>query len=402
LPYDGARSGRSDGPANMRATSDRFEPLASPAFITALVLLVLNDFVLKPVFHNALTGKLSDFAGLFALTFFAATLWPRRRALAGCLIASAFTLWKTSYSESLIDGLNAMLPFALGRTVDLTDLVALVVIPLAAWAAPRLDPWPLPRALKLGLAVLAPVAFTATSRIPYVARSTMDASRIAVVDEAALQELFDEVAERRGLRCGPCEPISERRVYGSATPSSLDVDMLTVNLDAEAHALAYTASAYEREGRRALHALMADVRERMAERFPDIAVIDLSAADLYGYQSEFSVFVIRVESRGESGERSKETLSSIIDELARVHGLTRGRSGSFYAGERVGSRPQREFAVVPLMEETSTALIVRIERRTDRFVSLQRALIDDLALRLDAAFGAENVTRHVPPELGDF
>ena len=68
----------------------RLESLASPAFIASLALLVINDAALKPLLHNAFTGKLSDFAGLFALTLFAATLWPRQRRLVGAAIAAAF------------------------------------------------------------------------------------------------------------------------------------------------------------------------------------------------------------------------------------------------------------------------------------------------------------------------
>src|SRR5262245_38872672 len=146
--------------------ADRLQSLASPAFIAALALLIINDFALKPLFHNGLTGKLSDFAGLFALTLFVSTFWPRHRRLWACVIALSFTFWKTSYAEPLIEAWNAAVPFVLefGRTVDLTDLVALPMIPLAVWAAPRLEPLPLPRALQVGLAVLAPLAFTATSQ----------------------------------------------------------------------------------------------------------------------------------------------------------------------------------------------------------------------------------------------
>jgi hypothetical protein len=156
----------------MRSLSERFTSLASPAFIAALVLLVVNDFALKPLLHNALTGKLSDFAGLFALTWFVAAAWPRRRRLTAALVGAAFVFWKTGYSEPLIAWLDAAVPFAVGRTVDLIDLVALPMVPLALWMEQRLEPMPLPRALTIGLAVLAPVAFTATSRAPFVVRST--------------------------------------------------------------------------------------------------------------------------------------------------------------------------------------------------------------------------------------
>ena len=117
----------------MHARSDRLAPLASPAFIGALALLVLNDFALKPLFHNAVTGKLSDFAGLFAFTLFVATLWPSHRRLAAWLIAAAFAFWKPIYADPLIALLNAISPVAFGRTVDLTDLVALPMIPLRIW-----------------------------------------------------------------------------------------------------------------------------------------------------------------------------------------------------------------------------------------------------------------------------
>lgn len=46
----------------------RSEILASPGFLISLSLLLCNDFVLKPTFSNQFTGKLSDFAGLFAFT----------------------------------------------------------------------------------------------------------------------------------------------------------------------------------------------------------------------------------------------------------------------------------------------------------------------------------------------
>jgi hypothetical protein len=39
----------------IRVPSDRIESLASPAFIAALALLVLNDFALKPLFHKSIS-----------------------------------------------------------------------------------------------------------------------------------------------------------------------------------------------------------------------------------------------------------------------------------------------------------------------------------------------------------
>jgi hypothetical protein len=41
---------------------DRARVFRSPGFLIAVAILVTNDFVLKNLFHNWLTGKLSDVA----------------------------------------------------------------------------------------------------------------------------------------------------------------------------------------------------------------------------------------------------------------------------------------------------------------------------------------------------
>ncbi len=43
----------------------RFDALLAPPVLASLALLLANDLVLKPAYHNAATGKLSDVAGLF-------------------------------------------------------------------------------------------------------------------------------------------------------------------------------------------------------------------------------------------------------------------------------------------------------------------------------------------------
>jgi hypothetical protein len=52
----------------------RFTLLRSPLLLLAVGVLLLNDFVLKVAFHNWLTGKLSDVAGLAAFTIFCGAL----------------------------------------------------------------------------------------------------------------------------------------------------------------------------------------------------------------------------------------------------------------------------------------------------------------------------------------
>jgi hypothetical protein len=383
--------------------SDRLESLASPAFVAALALLVLNDFALKPLLHNAFTGKLSDFAGLFALTLFVATLWPRRRWAAACAIAAAFTFWKTSYAEPFIDALNALSPLAFGRTVDLTDLVALPMIPLALYAAPRLEPLPLPRALQVGLAVLAPLAFSATSQQRHVVRSTLDVSSVALVDEATLQVFADAVAEDHGLRCTVCDSLDEGRVYAGREAGDSAVESLTVNLDPERRHLFYTTSAFGRKGREGALALSTDIRAGMLDRFPTVTTIEF-VDGVDDRLRKSTMFTIRVSTdvapSVESIEQAKRSLSSIVEDVVRTHALrVEPDAPLYYSGGHFGASPYDRELVLQAYSTRNTMLEVRVTRQTESSAALHAAIVEDLAERLGAAFGATAVMREeFPPD----
>jgi hypothetical protein len=68
--------------------------VTSPAFVCAVALLLLNDWVLKPAFPGWWTGKLSDFAGLFAFALFwsAVLLQWRRGVFALAVLVPAYGL----------------------------------------------------------------------------------------------------------------------------------------------------------------------------------------------------------------------------------------------------------------------------------------------------------------------
>jgi len=101
--------------------------LAHPVFLVSLLILLLNDFILKTVFHNYLTGKLSDFAGLLAFPFFWSVLFPKRVKEMHIAVALFFVFWKSPFSEAFIDF------FGLYRVVDFSDNIALVSILVSFW-----------------------------------------------------------------------------------------------------------------------------------------------------------------------------------------------------------------------------------------------------------------------------
>lgn len=102
-----------------------------PFFLISLFLLLLNDLYLKYEFHNIITGKLSDFTGLFIFAVFLVVLFPLYKKPVIIFCALFFCCWKTPLSSPFIDFFNYRLSLPLHRVVDYTDLFALLVLPLA-------------------------------------------------------------------------------------------------------------------------------------------------------------------------------------------------------------------------------------------------------------------------------
>jgi hypothetical protein len=322
---------------------------------------------------------------------FVATLWPRHRRLAAWVIAAAFAFWKTRYAQPLIDSFNEVLPLQVGRTVDLGDLAALPMIPLAAWAAPRLKPWPLPRALQVCLAVIAPIAFTATSQGYVRTRATADFPPSTVVDEEVLQTFIDDVARQHGMSCPICDPLRAGRVYGDGSY----IKELTVNFAPDRRVLFFAAQgSLNRAGKRDLAELEADLRAGLIERFPGVTFSE--STNEYDSALEVTTLTVRIAADAppsvERVEGTRRALSSIVEEVVRAHGLTADRNG-YYAGAR---RSQNERDVVLVPNYTGNDLFtVWVRYNNEAYEPLYRAVATDLAGRLRTQFGPENVTYEV-------
>ena len=112
-------------------TERRLDLLVTPAFVGVLVVLLLNDLVLKARYGNWLTGKLSDVAGLFVFALFLTAFLPTRRVAIHLGTALLFLWWKSPLSTSVLDAWNATGVWPLERVVDYTDWMAIAVLPLA-------------------------------------------------------------------------------------------------------------------------------------------------------------------------------------------------------------------------------------------------------------------------------
>lgn len=148
---------------NIRCLMKRSAIFTDPLFLLSLTVLIINDHLLKHSFPGVLTGKLSDIFGLLALSLILYALLPASKRLVVFILAAAFILWKSPLADPLIGVWNEWSAFTVGRTPDLTDLLALPVLLLALAYRPR----PMGRinhaAIRVPLAMMALLAFTATS-----------------------------------------------------------------------------------------------------------------------------------------------------------------------------------------------------------------------------------------------
>ncbi|MET3018676.1 hypothetical protein [Flavobacterium hydatis] len=96
--------------------------LGHPVFLISLIILILNDWVFKNVFHNYVTGKLSDFAGLFVFPFFWSVLFFKRAKEIHLGTILFFIFWKSPFSEVFVN------LFGLYRIVDFSDNMALLSV----------------------------------------------------------------------------------------------------------------------------------------------------------------------------------------------------------------------------------------------------------------------------------
>lgn len=140
----------------------RKQKLANPLFIIAVLALILNDWYFKYAFHNPLTGKVSDVAGLFAFPFFLSAFWPERKKIIYTGTALLFIIWKSPLMQPLIDALH---PFGIpvNRVVDYGDYWALAVLPLSFFTFDSAGTYRLKPVLLNFVIAFAALSFVATT-----------------------------------------------------------------------------------------------------------------------------------------------------------------------------------------------------------------------------------------------
>lgn len=159
----------------------RTELLYNRVFILSLAILALNDHVLKGIYHNWLTGKISDFAGLIVLPLFIAFLIPRLSRWSCHIAAACFIFWKSEFSTDFIELLNQNGLFTFSRVVDYTDLMALLILPLS-WRLIHQKSTDKPRS-SFGLSFIAVSTFLVLTATTLPKPSTLEPSGTILIDQ---------------------------------------------------------------------------------------------------------------------------------------------------------------------------------------------------------------------------
>ncbi|WP_152681574.1 hypothetical protein [Chromobacterium subtsugae] len=254
--------------------------IAGWPFLIALCLLLANDWWLKSAHPGWLSGKLSDFAGLALAGLLAQALWPRRFAATSAAIALAWLWWKSPLSGPAIAAVNAWLPFALSRTVDYGDLLALAVLPLCrlaferrerlALSAPAARRWLTP---PLALAALLACVATSAPQLnqKYGIRSRAES---ADLDRAKAIEAFNAAAQAFQLQCLRCDPAASDGEYIGGEPRTQLYYHFVSSREVRFDVFWTAPGLFSGDKREQLQALRDRIRREMALRIPHLDYLE--------------------------------------------------------------------------------------------------------------------------------
>jgi len=179
-------------------------------FIASVFMLIINDTWLKGAYPGTLSGKLSDFAGIAIVSFLLLAAQPQRSRLIYAVVFVGFAWWKSPLSQPAIDAANVLLPLPIGRTIDYSDLLATLVMPLCAAvtsnpAAFQISGRTIRKVLLVPVVALTTLGLMATSVAPvkydYEIRRSASSGEL---DRQSIADTIAMVAGEHGLKCDEC------------------------------------------------------------------------------------------------------------------------------------------------------------------------------------------------------
>ena len=248
-------------------------------FLLSLTVLLLNDQWLKAAYPGLISGKLSDVSGIAVVALLLLTLLPRHWGLVYTGLAAMFAWWKSPLSQPSIDAINTLLPVVIGRTVDYTDLLALLVLPLCRKVTvhPVSYMMPMPNVRRMMLPPIVGVtifALMATSilqtRHEYVVRKI---DPTAELSKESVNQAIAEIVAKHGLVCLTCTDLQTSVKYSG---NGIDVsysfptnNSILFKINAVPTGIFFGASGQEKAER-----LRSDLKDTLASRFNGLEYVE--------------------------------------------------------------------------------------------------------------------------------
>jgi hypothetical protein len=398
----------------------RPEILLSPLFVGALLVLLVNDHVLKHYYPSWLTGKLSDFAGLFVLCLFLLGFFHPRTRLIPLACAGLFAFWKSPLSESFITAWNTLPLFPVHRVVDYTDLLALAVLPAGAAYARRLRPIVVSKLLAHSVLLVAVLAMAGTSRLPPHYKTDLHLETSTPYPErpegrfknepthADVNAIIDSIAEKHELFDVSPEGRSHYRLYkGSGMRLQSNYDVSSGQLFVEVYVHLGQKEKDDTALRNGADALRTDLVAALASSFRNAPVMNDRQTFLKTFRAtRVSVKTPRSEGRyvaclTEESILVRETairhVTSVETDDNTAHGCRNqpqwavGSCRSYRLGRITGSDRFDRSTTVNLKCESDSYSIDFVEHIEDPTVDIQ-AMSKGLADELRRTFGEEAVS----------
>jgi hypothetical protein len=213
--------------------------LLHPLVLLSLFILLVNDCFWKYEYHNWLTGKLSDLTGLIVLAAFLNVFFSNKKAV--IVFCSLFFIWwKSGFSQGSLNSLNHFLQLRLYRTIDYSDLICLIILPLVFFLKPRVLRIPFQR-MVTGMAGIACLFAFCNTTMPYRGLSNYyprdnEISFYEQFPTAQSKEQILEKLQSLGISCYPeterYYPIRETELfYREKTGDSVQYIRLKTNGD---------------------------------------------------------------------------------------------------------------------------------------------------------------------------
>lgn len=251
-------------------------------FSLCLAALLINDWWLKGACPGLITGKLSDFAGIAVVSLLLLAAFPKRGLTLFCGVTVTFLWWKSSASDPFIQLFNQLGLYRIGRTVDYTDMIAMVVFPFCHAVVNRENAFSLPwlrlrNVLAFPTAAISLFAILGTSSRPYMQHYAV--RTISASDELQGREVeavIKKVAARHGL--DSCRKSPDQKAI---TLSSNEIDLTyffpeknSVSFRMVAHTYGIIQFPWDTTGDEKAEALRSDLKRNLAVRFRGLEYIE--------------------------------------------------------------------------------------------------------------------------------